>query len=163
MSVTIKPITLTYEAGKYTDGLQVEVKGFGGDSGNMCIRGQIYVKGPKTDKEIWHFDGTYQTVTRNQWSTICDTDDAYKYWSDTFTSPSNTIQVTFYKFRRDKEGTDIQFSGNDWHSFPALTLSDIKKGKGENSTAGTSWTYVCDIANRSGDCARPKIRFTASE
>ena len=164
MSVTIKPITLTYEAGKYTDGLQVEVQGFGGNSGeNMCIRGQIYVKGPNTDKLIWHFEGDYQTVTRNQWSTICDTGDPYKYWSDTFTSPSDTIQVTFYKFRRDKEGTDIQFSGNDWHSFPALTLSDIKKGKGENSTAGTSWTYVCDIANRSGDCARPKIRFTATE
>ncbi|MBO5608548.1 MAG: hypothetical protein J6N81_07430, partial [Treponema sp.] len=163
MSVTIKPITLTYEAGEYTDGLQVEVQGFGESSGNMAIRGQIYVKGPNTDKEIWHFQGTYQTVTRNQWSTIIDTDDAYKSWSDTFTSPSNTIQVTFHKFRRDKSGSDIQFSSTDWHDFPNITISDIKKGKGENSTAGTSWTYVCDIANRSGDQARPKIRFTATE
>ncbi len=146
-----------------TKGLQVEVKGFGGDSGNMAIRGEIHVKGPKTDKQIWHFEGANQTVTRNQWSTICDTDDAYKYWSDTFTSPSNTIQVTFHKFRRNKSGSDIQFSGTDWHDFPNITISDIKKGKGENSTAGTSWTYVCDIANRSGDQARPKIRFTATE
>ena len=75
----------------------------------------------------------------------------------------NMIQVTFHNFRRDKSGSDIQFSGTDWHDFPNITISDIKKGKGENSTAGTSWTYVCDIANRSGDCARPKIRFTATE
>ncbi|MEE3314525.1 MAG: hypothetical protein VZR56_10265 [Treponema sp.] len=83
----IKPITLTYEAGEYTDGLQVEVQGFDGNAGeNMCIRGEIYVKGPNTDKEIWHYQDSYQTVTRNQWSTICDTDAAYKYWRDTFNS-----------------------------------------------------------------------------
>ncbi|MBQ5561880.1 MAG: hypothetical protein IIT39_00635, partial [Clostridia bacterium] len=165
--VNIKPVTLTYQAGKFGDDLQVNVQGFGGDSGDMNIRGEIYIYGVKgeNNKCIWHFQGANKTVTRDKWCTINDTDAGYNYWSDTFSSPSDKVHVCFYEFRRDIDNkNDIHFSGDhDTHNFPEISISDIKKGKGESANAGTGWTYICNRANRSGDEACPRIRFTPSD
>ncbi len=158
----IKPITLKYEVDSIGDDLQVDLSGFGADSFNARGEVSIWASTAQSYKPIWHYEGTNHGVSQGGWCTIRDTDAAYKSWSATFTSPSDTIVVRFTKFRRDRNNKSDIFFRNGDYDFPAISLSDIKKGKGENSTSGRNWTYICDKKNVGDQGARPKVKFSAA-
>ncbi|MBO7638841.1 MAG: hypothetical protein J6S91_07690, partial [Treponema sp.] len=86
-------------------------------------------------------------------------------WSDTFTDPNQKIKVTLENFRRHRGGIheDEPVFTSGTHEFPEITLSEIKAGTGQSSNAGSSWTYICDQKDRSGQKGQPKITFSVSE
>ncbi|MBO4319750.1 MAG: hypothetical protein J5857_04700 [Treponema sp.] len=154
INVMIKPITLT------SSNLYIEIDGFGENSFNA--KGVISIAGPTKTTAIWDHMNNQYAVTQNNW---CTPGGSISTWTDTFTSPTQTIKVCFNKFRRHRGGitkdNPVFVDGEYW--FPEIQLSEIKRGRGEDQTAGSNWTYICKQVNRSGQKARPKITFTASE
>ena len=153
MSVTIKPITLTFTS------LQINIAGFGEDSFNA--KGVISIVGPNKTVDVWNYPDDQQHVTQGPW---CTPAGGTRAWSDTFTSPNQTVRVDVTNFRRHRGGphADEPVFTSGTHNFPEISLSDIKKGRGQNSNAGASWTYICDQKDRSGQMFQPKIGFSAS-
>ena len=150
----IKPIKLTFTK------LYINIDGFDADSFNA--KGVISIVGPGSTVAVWDHSDDQQAVSQNNW---CEPAGNKNAWSDTFTSPSQTIRVDVTNFRRHRGGPkkDEPVFTSGTHNFPEISLYDIKKGKGENSTAGSTWTYICDQSNRSGQKFQPKITFSASD
>ncbi|MCR5613390.1 hypothetical protein [Treponema sp.] len=159
----IKPITLKYEVDSIGDDLQVDLAGFGENSFNARGEVSVWASVAQSFKAIWHYEGSNHGVRQGGWCTIRDTDAAFRSWSADFSSPKDTVKIRFTKFRRDRNNKSDIFFRNGDYDFPEIKLSDIKKGKGESSTAGTSWTYICDKKYCGDQGARPKVRFTATE
>ncbi len=155
ITAMIKPITLT------SSNLFIEIDGFEADEFNA--KGVISVRGPNQTTAIWDHENDQHKVTQNTW---CTPEGSIKTWGDTFTDPTQKIDVCFYKFRRHR-GSGLQkdkpvfVDGDYW--FPAIKLSDIKYGKGDGETAGTNWTYICKQKSDGDQKARPKITFTVSD
>lgn len=158
----IKPITLTYEVNSIGDDLQVDLSGFGADSFNARGEVSVWASVAQSFKAIWHYEGSNQGVRQGGWCTIRDTDAAYRSWSADFSSPKDTVKIRFTKFRRDRNDKNDIFFRNGDYDFPEIKLSDIKKGKGESSTSGRNWTYICDKKFVGDQGARPKVKFSAA-
>lgn len=150
----IKPIKLTFTK------LYINIDGFDADSFNA--KGVISIVGPGSTVSVWDHSDDQQAVSQNNW---CEPAGNKKAWSDTFSSPSQTVRVDVTNFRRHRGGVkkDEPVFTSGTHNFPEISLYDIKKGKGENSTAGSTWTYICDQSDRSGQKFQPKITFSASD
>ncbi len=156
VNVTIKPITVEFKT--EGDNLQLKLEGFGETT--FKAKGVLSIVGPNNSVAVWNHNNVEKNVIQGVWCTLEDSDP----WSDTFTSTNQTIKVMLYNFRRHRGGVnqDVPFTSGE-HHFPDLTLSDIKQGKGEDSIAETEWTYICDMADRSGVKVQPKIKFDVSE
>ena len=150
----IKPIKLTFTK------LYINIDGF--DANSFNAKGVISIVGPSSTVSVWDHSDDQQAVSQNNW---CEPAGNKKAWSDTFSSPSQTVRVDVTNFRRHRGGVkkDEPVFTSGTHNFPEISLYDIKKGKGENSTAGSTWTYICDQSDRSGQKFQPKITFSASD
>ncbi|MBP5752677.1 MAG: hypothetical protein J6W60_07470, partial [Treponema sp.] len=153
MDVSIKPITLT------STSIQVRLDGFGENSFNA--KGIMSIVGPNVTKKVWDHMDDQKPVTQPNWCNL----PGISTWSDTFTDPNQKIKVTLENFRRHRGGIheDEPVFTSGTHEFPEITLSEIKAGTGQSSNAGSSWTYICDQKDRSGQKVQPKITFSASD
>ena len=154
VAVKIKPITLSMQATNNGE-LSAWITGFGTSDG-FDVRGAIKING----NTIFNYENGKYGISQNCWCTLKDTDYSY---SGIFTSPSDQIIISFSSFRRNiGSGSDKQFGD---HS-SSNTLSNCKYGKnnGNESDAGSNWTFIVDTINGSSDGhVRPRVKFTASE
>ncbi len=144
MSVTIKPITLTFKK------LEVKLSGFETDSFNA--KGIISIIGNTKEGIIWDHKDDQQSVNQTSW---CTPGGSYKSWSDTFTSPTQQVKIKFEDFRRHRGGITGDNPKFGDKTFPGISISSIK---------GAGWICTWDEASGGGSTkVQPRVTFTATE